>query len=715
MALALPLAFALPATAAPADPAAAAVAGRVEISGSAQTVDARDATASRQIVSREEISRHGDASVVDVLRRVPGITVINGQGRAADIRLRGLGSGYTQILVNGEVMPAGFSLESLPPSQIERIEVARVATVDVGAQAIAGTIDIVLRQVPRQPQRELKAAVASHAGRGALQLDGQWAGRHDGLGYTLGAGLSRRNETWPTGTTQDGSDAGGTPGLSRRVQRLATGLADSVSLTPKLTQLWGEQERLGVEVLLRHNRFDDHARDQRSTLLGAAPSYSSDTQTLALRTTLAQGRLNWTRPLAGGATLDLRLGANQLRRASDTHLLGQDEAGRLAMDERVTSSTHESGLLASGKLRLPYTAGHAIALGWDGEHTRRDETRVQRQASPTGRTTQNLDERYRTTVGRLAAYVQDEWDLDEHFSAYAGLRWAGLHTRSEGAAMAPAGTRSAVLSPVLQMLWKPPALAGDQLRLALSRTYKAPRAVDLIPRRFVAIENTPTSPNVQGNPLLRPELAWGLDLAFEHALPRKMGDINLNATWRRIRDVTLEQLFLDQGAWVARKVNAGAARVWGLELESRLALRAVQPQWPDIDLRASVSRNHSAVDSLPGPDNRLDGQIPLSASLGLDWRVAGLPLTAGASLAHRGGLRARSSATLLSSAQALDTLDLYLLWKCSPQAQLRLAVANALAPHDIGTDQHQDAAGRFTQTTDAPTAPTLRLGLELKL
>ncbi|OYU80502.1 MAG: hypothetical protein CFE45_28260, partial [Burkholderiales bacterium PBB5] len=354
-------------------------------------------------------------------------------------------------------------------------------------------------------------------------------------------------------------------------------------------------------------------------------------------------------------------------------------------------------------------------VGWDADQTRRDETRSQRQSSPTGRPVVDLDEQYRTTVERLAVFAQDEWDLDETLSVYAGVRWASLRTNTEGQGMVPVGNRSSVVSPVLQVLWKPAGIPGDQVRFAVSRTYKAPRAVDLIPRRFVAIDNTPTTPTLQGNPDLRPELAWGIDAAFEHALPGRMGYVNVNASARQIRDVILEQLFLDKGAWVSSKTNAGSARLYGLEIESRLNLRAMWSESPDMDIRASVSRNWSSVEQVPGPDNRLDGQIPLGANLGLDWRLAQLPVTAGASLAYRGTMRARTSLTQTTASNALSTLDLYVLWKLTPQAQMRFSIANALRPRDISTDTYGDASGRFLQNTDAPSAPTLRLGIEMKL
>ena len=60
--------------------------------------------------------------------------------------MRGLGSGYTQILLDGERVPPGFSLDSITPEQVERIEILRAPTAETGARAIAGTINIITRE-----------------------------------------------------------------------------------------------------------------------------------------------------------------------------------------------------------------------------------------------------------------------------------------------------------------------------------------------------------------------------------------------------------------------------------------------------------------------------------------------------------------------------------------------------------------------------------------
>jgi outer membrane receptor protein involved in Fe transport len=385
------------------------------------------------------------------------------------------------------------------------------------------------------------------------------------------------------------------------------------------------------------------------------------------------------------------------------------------MDQRVQANTQERGLTGAGKFRLAYSEGHALAVGWDGEQTRRDESRSQRQASPIGRPVVDLDESYQSTVWRLALCAQDEWDLDDSLSAYVGVRWAALRTRTDGSGFTTVSNRSSVVSPVLQVLWKLPGASGDQARFALSRSYKAPRTVDLIPRRFVAFDNTATTPDLRGNPDLRPELAWGVDLAYEHALAGGAGMFNVSASARHIGNVILDRLALENGAWVSTKANQGSARVVSLEVDSRWRPRAHWPTAPDAELRANVSRNWSHVDRIPGPDNRLDSQIPFSANLGVDWRLAELPATVGASLAVRGHVRAQTSLTQTTSSTSMKTLDLYALWKLSATVQLRLAVSNALHPHDITTDIYADPGGRLLQVTDAPGAASFRFGIELKL
>ena len=116
----------------------------------------RDDTAAKIVLNHDEIVKYGDNGLLDVLKRVPGVTVNRTDGLSAEVRIGGLGSGYTQVLLNGERLPAGFSIDTLAPSSVEKIEVMRAANAEYSTQAIAGTINTVLKKAVKTGQRELK-------------------------------------------------------------------------------------------------------------------------------------------------------------------------------------------------------------------------------------------------------------------------------------------------------------------------------------------------------------------------------------------------------------------------------------------------------------------------------------------------------------------------------------------------------------------------------
>jgi outer membrane receptor for ferrienterochelin and colicins len=103
----------LPAAAAASAPPAG-VGQKVEITGGREsdTDLRRQSTAAKIVIGREEIEKFGDATVGEVLRRLPGVTTPGAPGRGGAPRMRGLGSGFTQLLIDGQRLPPGFSLDA---------------------------------------------------------------------------------------------------------------------------------------------------------------------------------------------------------------------------------------------------------------------------------------------------------------------------------------------------------------------------------------------------------------------------------------------------------------------------------------------------------------------------------------------------------------------------------------------------------------------------
>jgi outer membrane receptor protein involved in Fe transport len=314
----------------------------------------------------------------------------------------------------------------------------------------------------------------------------------------------------------------------------------------------------------------------------------------------------------------------------------------------------------------------------------------------------------------MALFAQDEWEPTPRLQAYLGMRWEGLDTATHGRDLAPVHNRSGVFSPVAQMLWKLPGSERDQLRLAFTRTYKAPLTSDLVPRRYtVNNDNGPTSPHVQGNPNLRPELAWGLDAAAESYFG-KDGMVSLGVYHRRIRDVMVEQLWQEGGEWISTQANGGAATARGIEFDARWALPALRPGSPAFDLRANVTRNWSRVEALPAPDNRLASQIPLSANLGIDMR-ASARLGAGLNFNYVGAARSAASRQLWNHSGPSRIVDAYATCKIGQQAQVRLSLSNLLHQPRYSTSLYDDGAAATGRRTAAMSTTGLRVQLESPL
>jgi outer membrane receptor protein involved in Fe transport len=270
-----------------------------------------------------------------------------------------------------------------------------------------------------------------------------------------------------------------------------------------------------------------------------------------------------------------------------------------------------------------------------------------------------------------------------------------------------------VLSPVAQTLYKLPGDSGRQLRLALTRTYKAPTVDQLTARRNEAALNDRFNADSGGNPDLRPELAKGIDLTYEQFLPQG-AMFSASASRREITDYIRTRLDIDaQGRWLYQPVNDGNALVRSLEAELKMPGKLLADALSGFDMRASLTRNWSIVDSVPGPGNRLDAQTPMSATLGVDYRNGDLSL--GASMAYQQGGWVRISEAQSQRQMTRRDLDTYALWKLNAHYQVRLSLANILGMDNVSERVYQDASGTSREPNFQPGSMRAGLSLEMKL
>jgi outer membrane receptor protein involved in Fe transport len=686
---------------------------KVEVKGSAAMDIRRNDTATKIVVTQEEILKNGDTSIGEVLKRLPGITLDGVQGRGGNIRMRGLGSGYTSIMLNGEPAPPGFSLDSLTPDMIERIEVMRAATAEFSTQAIAGGINIVLKKAITTAQTEIKAGLQSDNGQPGVSVNLQMSDRKGPWSYSIGGGFLYGDFDRPSHSL---TEADGSAPLLRRGEATSRGSFRNFNFAPRVNYAIKPGDVITSQSFLAVNRFRAHNTEQVATAFGAEPQFSGLRQDIEADFELFRTDLSWARPLANGAKLDMKAGVNYNHRNVTAPNL---QTGTLYERNRsVTSESTDKGFTTTGKYSSPIVPGHALATGWDIGYSKRDEDRIQREQylrAPAGTAPQNLDEIYAADVTRLAAYAQDEWNVTDRWSVYFGLRWEGVNIKSTGTDYGSIDSNSSVLSPLFQTLYKLGEKKKDQVRFGLTRTYKAPGVGDLIPRRFTSNNNSSTSPDAMGNPNLKPELAWGLDLAFEHYLGEGGGLLSASTYARRIEDITRRRVDLIDGLWVSRPVNAGTAKTYGIELEAKLPLRSLMKDAPGVEMRANLTRSWSKLDTVPGPNNRLDQQVPFSGTVGADWKLDKLPLTLGGSYSYQGGGEVRISERQYAYSVPKRALDVYGLWKFTPKTQLRLSASNMLHQDNLSQSSYVEANGRRSDTVITPTSTLFRAMLEVKI
>jgi outer membrane receptor protein involved in Fe transport len=656
------------------------------------------------VVTHEELVKYGDQSALDALKRLPGVTV-----SGDSVRMRGLGNGYTQVLVNGERPPAGFSLETLSPESIEKIEVIRAATAEYSTQSIAGTVNVILRKAAAKNSGEVKLSEGGSPGRRAPGLDLGLSGKKERFSYTLGASLAHNDASSSSSEVNSAYAPGGTPTELRATNSQYHSYATRLNANSRLNWALGQGDSLAWQTFLNASRF--HGGEDSRTVTIAGPEYpypsllgrfDGDSASLGSDVTLSKR-------LANGARVDTKIGLNGSHIHRGLRRWGLEGAA-LVLDRNFVSDIHDNGLTTTGKYVVPLIAEHAFVFGWDagyGQYRQQDVhvDQALRSAPPV-----NANEGFDATVSRLALYAQDEWEIRSGWSAYLGARWEGLHAGTTGNDFAPTSARYSVFSPLMQTVWKIPGTKSDQLRLALTRTYRAPPLSRLVQSHFYTSFNTEVSPDFVGNPRLRPELATGLDAAYEHYFDGG-GLFSLSATSREIRDAIRNTVTFDGTRWVSAPANQGRAHVRGVALETKLPLKSFGSSWP-VELRANVSRNWSSLDAVPGPGNWLDGQPRWSANLGADY--TGAAFSAGASFSFVSGGWTRTSVPESAYAGVTRDLEAYVLYKFDARHQVRFTASNLLATDRLNASRYADARGEQNSATTAPTWRAWRIQYEHK-
>lgn len=600
-ALAAPAAFSQAATAAAA-PSPAQL-DRVEVVGEIIYRDRTEATAPVLTYDLAYFQRFEPLTVGDMLKRVPSVTFISDVLEYDGVRLRGLDSGYTQILINGKRVPGAgldraFFVDRIPAEIVERIEIVRSASADRSGDAVAGALNIVLRD--------------------GYSLDG---------GY-IRAGATRFNddEYEPTfGAFWGGEALGGNLLLGANVQGRRN---PKDKFSQRFDEPGGTLENTEVQTDVRYGNDYAFNADYRTAIGETGELHLSG---MFVRTDRIQDEdsIEYRSGIENNANL-LTVNDNDLDIQTDNYTLG---AGlKLAMWDGETEFRLDRAGITDDQFEFENEFEYlrdAIAFPEDDRFTRDVTDLLIEDTDTTGeinhereagfgklkfglqatlkeRDTRILNAtRYRVTIPnapgvrppipgptqpllpapggvntieetRLEPFVKlsgergtMEWE--------AGLRYEHTETEINDRTVAPALARTdtdyGFLLPSAHLRWN--LDDAQRITASVARTVRRPDFNAISP----ALLLTEAGDNdVLGNPLLDPESAWGLDVGYE----RRLGDqgiAGVNLFYRDIQDlVELANTGVvgsdGPGTFVLQPRNTGDGQVWGAEFDLSTPLSA---------------------------------------------------------------------------------------------------------------------------------------------
>lgn len=194
------------------------------------------------ILGAEQISRTGDSDAASALRRVTGLTLVDGKF----IYVRGLGERYSSTQLNGSTVPSPdptrnvIPLDLFPSDIIESLSVQKSFSPSMPASFGGGNVNIRLKSIPNEQVLNVSVSTGYNTENSgnALNYPGgsdDWRGQDDGTRAAPQAILDR----WESKNFLDNLEQGDALSLFSQVNRNISPIEDSVGPDVGFNFTWG--------------------------------------------------------------------------------------------------------------------------------------------------------------------------------------------------------------------------------------------------------------------------------------------------------------------------------------------------------------------------------------------------------------------------------------------------------------------------------------------
>ena len=612
----------------------------------------------------------------DALKRVPSVTFLSDVLESDGVRMRGLDSAYTQILINGERVPGAnldrsFFVDRIPAELIERVEVVRSSSANRSGDAVAGAINIVLRDALSLDGGYLRL--------GALNWDdskyGQWGGTYGAVwGGEVGPGRllvganiqDRRNPKQKFSWRYDEPNGELTDTEAQSDVRDGTDYSANLSYEMplaggelKLDGLFVRTDRVQDENSIEYDEgdVDDIAKASRNPLDILTDNWA------------VNGR--YRRDMLGGQTT-FKLGYAAIDDAQDELEEEIDIGDEVIEGTKVRSRIQDNEWQAALEHKIQLS-GAELEFGLQYARKDRDTSILEAGAEVENETVLRAlaDSDYgdfEAVAGGLSTIEETRLDPYVMLSGENGaIKWeAGLRYETTDVTITDETVDAAdrvqskdygVLLPSASVRW---ALSdADRITASVARTVRRPNFDFISP---AMLEGEYGDNDFLGNPNLEPEKAWGLDVGYERRLGRR-GVVGINFFYRDITDlieITNTGVFseqaqddyddaIDDGAtpeeaaeelvsYVLTASNVGDGQVWGAEFDLSTPLDFIGME--NTGVFVNYSWLDSSVDDFMG-DRRFNAQSDYVFNVGFTHDIRAWGAAFGATYRKQGDAKSR--------------------------------------------------------------------------
>jgi outer membrane receptor protein involved in Fe transport len=570
------------------------------------------------VYGQDYFQRFEPLTAGDALKRVPSVTFLSDVLESDGVRLRGLDPGYTQIQINGEPVPGSnadrsFFMDRIPAELIDRVEIVRSASARRQGDAMAGTLNIVLRDGFALKGGYIRAGgLRFDDGEFKPSLGLVWGGTMGPGKILISATVQGRYSPKVKGSLRYSDSPENDPSFTTNAFENREDQTDTRDGTDYgLNLAWDAELSEDTEVKLSAfyvmtNREQDERSYEYNSATGVSGPVRTSTGTLltdnANLDTIDQN--NWQ--LRGNVEHEWALGETtvklSLAQFKDERYETEDEVDFDRTTPRYTGDLTQSDIQ---DVEVSVNLDHEFEFGNDLElvaglfwqkKTRDTDIREDRNrfnltaADRIWDQFSNTPVKFRTAwdpavapPGGLSKIEETRVDVFALLEGDSGaLSWeAGVRYETTQVDIDDRtvnnGKNSRDLTAFLPSAHLRYELTeNDRLSASVARTVRRPQFDFITP---ALLEAELGDNDLLGNPSLDLETAWGLDVGYERRLGRK-GVAGLNAFWRDVTDLveltnTGVQGSEGSGTFVLQPRNSGSGTVWGVELDLSTPLTAL--------------------------------------------------------------------------------------------------------------------------------------------